>query len=313
MTLKHSEKRYLIITVDTEGDNMWRSMFSQNSVEHRISIQNGKFLPRFQRLCESYGFVPTYLVDYEMTESEPLREMARTGVPAKRLEIGMHMHAWSTPPYYVFPPERDATHFNPYIGEYPTEIIEQKVECLFARLKDAFHLERITSHRSGRWQLDARYAKILRRHGIFADCSVTPGMDWSDQIGQTKDSGGSDYRDFPKTVYEMDLDDISKSGKSGFFEVPVTVEREDGKVSWLRPTGRNLSQMLALVERKSEEQVPYLEFMIHSAELMPFGSPTFPSEGAIEKLYQDMEQLFARLSKEYRGIGLSDYVQEALV
>ena len=71
--------------------------------------------------------------------------------------------------------------------------------------------------------------------------------------------------------------------------------------------------MLALVERKSEEQVPYLEFMIHSAELMPFGSPTFPSEGAIEKLYQDMEQLFARLSKEYRGIGLSDYVQEALV
>lgn len=112
MTLKHPEKRYLIITVDTEGDNMWRSMFSQNSVEHRISIQNGKFLPRFQRLCESYGFVPTYLVDYEMTESEPLREMARTGVPAKRLEIGMHMHAWSTPPYYVFPPERDATHFN---------------------------------------------------------------------------------------------------------------------------------------------------------------------------------------------------------
>lgn len=291
---------------------MWRRMFSRNSVEHRISVNNGKYLPRFQELCERYGFVPTYLVNYEMSHAEPLIAMGRRGIPQGKLEIGMHMHAWSCPPFYEFPPERQGGNENPYIGEYPTEIIEQKVEVLVHRLKEAFQTDAITSHRSGRWQMEGRYAEILHRHGFLADCSVTPGVDWSDQVGQTRGSGGSDYRGYPTQAYEMDFAKIERAGKSGFYEVPVTIAHQAGKDPvWLRPSGRNLSAMLDLVQKKTEEKVPYLEFMIHSTELMPFGSPNFPTEYAIEKLYQDMETLFTHIAEQgYHGIGLSGYVRK---
>ena len=290
---------------------MWRSMFSKNSVEHRTTIRNAEYLPRFQQLCEQYGFVPTYFVDYEMAGSKTLQHMAEIGMPKGKLEIGMHMHAWTAPPYYEFPPEKDGTHGNPYIGEYPTDVIKKKVDGLLSRLQEAFHLERITSHRSGRWYLDARYVKILHERGVFADASVTPGVDWSSTIGQTRESGGPDYRGFPHHAYEMDLAHIGCEGTSGFYEIPVTISVKDHIVTWLRPNRNNLSDMLDLVQEQSESRASYLEFMIHSTELMPFGSPTFQTDGDIEKLYQDMETLFERIAKEYQGIGLSDYVRMA--
>ena len=48
-------------------------------------------------------------------------------------------------------------------------------------------------------------------------------------------------------------------------------------------------------------QIVFLEFFPKPYEVI------FKSE------FADMEQLFARLSKEYQGIGLSDYVREASV
>ena len=48
-----------IITIDTEGDNIWAH-------PHPVTTENARHLPRFQELCERYGFAPSYLVDYEM-------------------------------------------------------------------------------------------------------------------------------------------------------------------------------------------------------------------------------------------------------
>ena len=51
--------RYFIITIDTEGDNLWSS-------PRRITTRNSLYLTRFQQLCEEYGFLPTYLTNWEM-------------------------------------------------------------------------------------------------------------------------------------------------------------------------------------------------------------------------------------------------------
>ena len=54
--------KYFIISIDTESDNAWEK-------SNEIKMDNFLELPRFQKLCESYGFKPTYLVNYEMANS----------------------------------------------------------------------------------------------------------------------------------------------------------------------------------------------------------------------------------------------------
>ena len=43
----------IFITVDTEGDALW-----SNSKAEDIQTENVLWIPRFQELCEKYGFVP---------------------------------------------------------------------------------------------------------------------------------------------------------------------------------------------------------------------------------------------------------------
>jgi hypothetical protein len=54
--------------------------------------------------------------------------------------------------------------------------------------------------------------------------------------------------------------------------------------------------MLSLVEWALSNDHDVLEFMLHSSEFMPGGSPTFKTSEQIEKLYQDLEQLFSRIA-----------------
>ena len=50
-----------IITIDTEGDGQWNPGAP-------CSTENTRFIPRFQKLAEKYGFKPTWLTNYEMAE-----------------------------------------------------------------------------------------------------------------------------------------------------------------------------------------------------------------------------------------------------
>jgi hypothetical protein len=86
-------KKYFIITIDTEGDNVW-------SREKNIEIENAKYLPRFQKLCEKYDFKPTYLTNYEMAQSNEFINLAKSFINNNTGEVGMHLHAWDSPPDY---------------------------------------------------------------------------------------------------------------------------------------------------------------------------------------------------------------------
>ena len=52
-----------LITIDTEGDNLW-------AAPEAITTENSRWLPRFQQLCERFGFQPTYLTDYEIQKPQ---------------------------------------------------------------------------------------------------------------------------------------------------------------------------------------------------------------------------------------------------
>lgn len=314
-------KKFLI-SIDTEGDNLWAWR-----VGDKITTENAKYLPRFQELCESYGFKPTYLTNYEMATDPFFINYFKQRNLSGKCEIGMHLHAWNSPPEYQLPIRADVEPGAPYLIEYPDEAMFKKVEFMTRTLENAFEQKPVT-HRAGRWATNSLYFNALQNYGYKIDCSVTPGMDWSHAPGQSPDSYGSNYTTYPKYPYVIEGTDI--------LEVPVTV-RENHRLKlgqkpglkktikkykeakkghgplWLRPrtNNDNLEDLLYLADLISKDKnADYLMFMLHSSEFMPGGSPTFQTEEAIESLYSKLNVLFERVSLSYTGSTLMSYYKE---
>lgn len=316
-----------IVTIDTEGDNLWER-------PQQITTRNAAYLPRFQALCERYGFKPVYLTNYEMAMSEPFVEFARDVLARDTGEVGMHLHAWNSPP--LRPLTGNDFGFRPYLIEYPEPVMREKIHTLTRLLEDRFE-RRMVSHRAGRWALDGRYAAMLLDAGYRVDCSVTPGIDWSANLGHPQGGGGSDYADFPDRPYFLDCSDISARASSGLLEVPMTVRasalyrrarvayripflrrvanRVSPALSWLSPIQptlsgslqRNMEAMLQVARSAEGERAAYLQFMLHSSELMPGGSPAFRDATDIDYLYEHLEILFEELAHWCFGATLQEF------
>ncbi len=314
-----------LITIDTEGDNLW-------ALPREITTRNAQFLPRFQTLCEKFNFLPTYLTNYEMARCEDYRSFAREVLQRETGEIGMHLHAWHSPPEFSLTP--DDYRYTPFLIEYPPHIMRDKIAFMTDLLQETFGVK-MRSHRAGRWSFNSHYAKFLVEQGYVVDCSVTPHVSWRDNRGDPAQNGGTDFSNFPQRAYFLDLENIDKAGNSPLLEVPMTIVQNESVLSstarkltsgglprrvankllniepqWLRPTGNNLAQMVSIVERAERESWPYLEWMLHSSEFMPGGSPNFSDERAIDKLYEDLEALFARIAQRFQGATLTQFHDE---
>ena len=309
-----------IITIDTEGDDLW-------SRPRRITTRNAAFLPRFQALAERFGFKPVYLTNYEMAMSEVFVEFGRDVLARGAGEIGMHLHAWNSPP--LVPLTGDDFRHQPYLIEYPEPLMRQKIGTMTRLLEDRFD-QVILSHRAGRLGFDGRYAALLLREGYRVDCSVSPGLDWSGTLGDPAGKGGPDYRAFPDRPYFLDPSDISTPGQSELLEVPMTI-RSCGlyrRMPWvyrvpllrqtanrvvspalnhLSPAESRLGGMLRAARESRARGADHCEFTLHSSELMPGGSPSFRSAADIERLYEDIEILFEELATWCRGMTLKEF------
>ncbi len=298
-----------LITIDTEADNQW-------DFDHEISTECAKFLPRFQELAERYGFKPTWLTNYEMANDDFFCHYMKEKQDDGLCEIGMHLHAWNTPPEYPLQKkfrERD------YLIEYPFDIMEKKVATMTELIENRFGKKPV-SHRSGRWTTNQDYFKILRKYGYKVDCSVTPHIDWTNCVGVTG-LAGSDYSkcsEKPYYIYEDILEVPMTIRKKHMFvwEKPYTFYtlcREFkrfafGRNQWLRPDAsllqRPLTKLIDIVSKENQ----YLMFMIHSSELMPAGSPNFKTAESIERLFQIINAVFEKaVSLGYEGKLLREY------
>jgi hypothetical protein len=312
-------KPAFIITIDTEGDNLWQN-------HSQIKTENARFLPRFQSLCEKYNFKPVWLTNYEMAVDPVYVEFAKDVITRGQGEVGMHLHAWNSPPEHDL--TDDDWRWKPYLIEFPDTILREKVLFMTHLLEETFQTKML-SHRAGRWAFDSRYAKLLIELGYQVDCSVTPRVNWRNAKGAPQGNGGTDYQNFPDHAYFIDENAINRPGNSPLLEVPMstqykhsgwlntvkqTYDRMRGKyrspsVNWLRPAGGNADQMIAVAEKCLSQGNDYVEFMLHSSEFMPGGSPTFKNEADIEGLYQDLEKLFAWLELRTQGMTLAEFYQ----
>jgi hypothetical protein len=309
-----------VITIDTEGDDLWAR-------PREITTRNAEYLPRFQALCERFRFKPVYLANYEMAMSDAFVEFARDVLARGAGEVGMHLHAWNSPP--LVPLTSDDFHYQPYLIEYPDPVMKEKIRIVTRLLEDRFD-ETMISHRAGRLGFDARYATMLLDEGYRVDCSVSPGLDWSGTPGDPNGKGGSDYTAFPDSPYFFSPSDISKPTTAGLLEVPMTI-RSCGlnrrapwvyRIPLLRQTANRLVSpalnhlcpaessrrgMLRAARAARAEGAVHVEFTLHSSEFMPGGSPTFRNASDIERLYEDLEILFGELSTWCRGMTLSEF------
>jgi hypothetical protein len=80
-------------------------------------------------------------------------------------------------------------------------------------------------------------------------------------------------------------------------------------LTWLRPDGANRGRMLRVLQRALDERRLYVEFMLHSSELMPGGSRRFPDSSSIEKLYSDMHAVFAAAARCFRAATLGEFAR----
>jgi hypothetical protein len=205
--------------------------------------------------------------------------------------------------------------------KFITELLEQRFE------------RKMVSHRAGRWSLNSCYARLLVENGYLVDCSVTPHLSWANVLGDPNGSGGTDYTTYPTQPYFMDLDRIDQEGNSPLLEVPVSIMTNShvpqGLVRqvpslirrvvpqflptftwWLRPNGQNRDSMLKILDRACEDRWPCVEFILHSSELMPGGSPTFQTDDDIERLYDDLQVMFGVAAEQFRGQTLSEFYYE---
>lgn len=315
-------KPAFLITIDTEGDDQWAR-------GREVTTRNARFLPRFQALCERYGLRPSYLVNYEMAMDDAFRAFGRDVSARATAEIGMHLHAWHSPP--GDPLTNDDYLWHPFLIEFPEPAILQKVGYLTRLLEDAFE-RRMISHRAGRWAFDEIYARALVANGYRVDCSVTPRIAWRSEADAPAGIVGSDYRDFRDDAYFLDVDDIREAGSSPLLEIPMTVRgaarnghlaalarslarlpfarRYCSPTRWMRPNGHNRASMLQLLSDCVDSGDGHVMFMLHSSELMPGGSPTFPTARAVERLYRDLEALFAAAASACRGRTLAELHDE---
>ncbi|NPV05556.1 MAG: hypothetical protein HPY67_12575 [Syntrophaceae bacterium] len=309
----------LIVTVDTEADNQW-------AFDGRVTLDNLRCLPRFQALCERFGFVATYLVAQEVMQDRETVKRLRGWQDEGRAEVGAHLEPWTTPPLMALEKE------NPTLQMYPSQLpatwFERKLQTLTEGIGERFGRPP-RSFRAARWGLGASMVGALVRQGYRVDCSVTPKTSWAD-TGNGALAGGPDYRHAPATPYRLSGENVCRPGESGLLEAPMTVlytgrlvregstaarrfsalpespakrllDRTVFRKRWLRisPASRR-GDWRAIHRAAARGGIDVLVFMIHSSELAPGTSPLTQTEGDADGVFRRLEEMFG----DYRALGV---------
>jgi hypothetical protein len=196
-----------------------------------------------------YGFIPSYLTNYEMVVCPDFQRFAKAVLRRGAAEIGMHLHAWNSPPIISLTGDDYAS--APYLIEYAPEIIHRKVSFMTAPCGRRSNAKSLAIVPAGGDSTGFMHGPC-RSVATGGDCSVTPGVSWAAHRGGL--SGGPDYQDVPRHPYFLDFEDVRREGYSGLLEVPMTVVPEKQWVAdWFRPLAKDGSLASRALNRVAPE------------------------------------------------------------
>lgn len=295
------------ITVDTEEEWDWSSGYPTGSTR----TENIRRLPAFQAELEQHGAAVTYFVNHAVLVDPDSRGIILELSKRPRVEIGMHIHPWNTPPLQsvdTVPPRESFLH------NLSPDLVLAKLNVVDSTFRN--HGLSPVSFRGGRYSTSPLIQGWLRERGFIADASVLPFTHWSDD-------GAPDYRN--RTPQPVRL-----PGEPPLWEIPLSLaftrrpypfwNRVIGlaervplryfhivgllqkigivRKSWLNfenPLGKG---MLELIRSLRGAGVPYLCFTLHSSSLLPGGSPYAATQSDVDRLMNRLTDTLKRLSNE---------------
>jgi len=214
-----NKDKVLMITIDTEAD--W---FSQDT----NGLTNLENLKNLTELFDRYGFIPTYLITYEVAMSGNYADYLKGLQDDGRCEIGTHFHVWSVPPFN----ENNGHGVDmELMGGIQSELTDEEFYPKFKTLHDTI-TERFgrapTSHRAGRWGIDNRSIKWMAENGYVVDSSICPLVDWTNEKGAREKIKINSYN-APNSPYYPSKNDITVENGEVYniVEMPVTGIKEN--------------------------------------------------------------------------------------
>jgi len=286
------------LTVDTEGDNIWDR-------PSQITSRNTESLYRFQELCEKYNIKPIYLTNYEAAINERYQKFIKKHM--ENLEIALHLHAWNSPP--LFELTDNDYKYQPYLHEYPDDIIIDKLNYMINLLENIFQTK-IVSHRGGRYSINEIILETLYKNGIKIDCSIVPGIDWTNSKGDPDKDGGPNFKNSIANIHIL---------PQGLIEIPVSTYRVNKyfssindknllkrliskffqyRTSVLRSKLDNIKELKKIVYWNIQHNASHLEYIIHSSELVMNESSLITSMAEEEIFYNNLELFFIFLKEQ---------------
>lgn len=285
-----SRPLYLTITIDVEEEGLFSRSYprSGSKVTNVAELRHLEFIPR------DFGFPLTLLTTYPVAQDPAAREVLISWQQEHGAEIGVHLHPWNTPPFTDLPdPEPIPT------AKLPLPLVQAKLGTLVECLTERFGAPP-RSFRMGRFDWSSGLLALLPQFGLRVDSSMVPLT-----------IKGEGFRNFQTQPDPFWLEEPASPGQ-GLLEAPVTmvpvwpasaraVHRLAGLLS--KDTGQSLlsryrfvgaagihpawfplfSMLLAAsLHRRRGGRV--LTLFLHSSELLPGGSPDFPTAKAVARL-----------------------------
>lgn len=306
----------LVLTVDTEEEGRWQGTYPREG----NPCTNIAWLRRLAPMLAEFGVKPTFLVDYPVVQDAAAREVLAEMKAAHRGEIGAHLHPWCNPPYddEDAGPNAGASSSSTYAGRLPAAVLRAKLAALSGAIEKGFGaLPR--SYRAGRWGFSGRSLEVLEELGFLVDTTVIP-LRWE---------RGLDAPSFlraPSVPYFPDREDPFRPGAFGVLEVPVpsimtgplgpAAERAarwlrpfpgmgtimDGLGrAWLRPSTGDPESLRRAARAFLARELPVLQVMFHSSELMPGASPYVRDAAGLEAFLLRLRAILETVCAE-RGV-----------
>jgi hypothetical protein len=303
---------YLLVGIDTEGDNQWDAAARANQ-----TFENIYALPRLHALFARHGVRPTYVITHPVAINPRSAEVLRGLLAGGDCEIGAHHHAWETPPCTP-----DDIRRHPYASTLPRQQFEEQLETLTAAIEQAVG-RRPLSYRSGRFGFSSTHVAGLERLGYLVESSVAP-------LFYEAHKGGPEFVAAPSRPYYLAYDSATDPGSSNVLEVPVSAALNRRlprwmqyayaraprpyttkrvlralrllRMRWLRPSYSSLDDMISLARDLARWNEPVLNLLFHSSEAIVGGSPYNRTQAELDAFCDRLERFLKFATRELGAV-----------
>ena len=217
VTYGEEEPPRLIVGIDTEAEFDWNQPFSRT----KTSVETVAELNRVQEIFDRYSIVPTYLVDFAVTDNETAVQILGEFQKSGKCDIGAHLNPWLNPPF-----DEPVNRFHSYPCNLPVGLERLKLEQLTAKIAQQFgSAPRV--YRAGRYGIGPDTGKILEDLDYCVDMSVAPYTCFAGD-------GGPDFRNLDHRPFWF-------GPTKGLLEIPVSC----GYSGWLAGAGKSVFPILS--------------------------------------------------------------------